>query len=75
MLIVAPKRLVACGVVDPDVMNQFGAAVAVARGTPEQPLVTTNDLLSAKIVEATDAAASLGIVPGMTGEAALKCLQ
>lgn len=75
VLIVAPKGLVACGVVDPVVMNRFGAAVAVARGTPERPLVTPLDLLSARIAEATDAALSLGIQPGMTGQECLEYLR
>lgn len=74
VLIVAPKGLLACGVVDPVVMNRFGSAVAVARGTPEHPLVTADDLLSARIVEVTTAANTLGIHPGMTGLAALKLL-
>ena len=71
VLIIAPKGLVACGVVDPAVMNRFGAAVAVARGTPERPLVTASDLLAARIAEVTDAAAKLGIAAGMTGADAL----
>ena len=75
VLIVAPKGLVACGVVDPAVMNRFGAAVAVARGTPERPLVTADDLLAARIADVTDSAAALGITPGMTGGAALERLQ
>ena len=75
VLIIAPKGLVACGVVDPAVMNRFGAAVAVARGTPERPLVTADDLLAARIAEVTDSAAALGIAPGMTGAAALERLR
>jgi uncharacterized protein YunC (DUF1805 family) len=75
VLIIAPKGLVACGVVDPAVMNRFGAAVAVARGTPQRPLVTTDDLLAAPIAEVTDSAAALGIAPGMTGAAALERLR
>lgn len=71
VLIVAPKGLVACGVVDPVVMNRFGAAVAVARGTPERPLVTASDLLAARIAAVTDPAAARGIAVGMTGADAL----
>lgn len=71
VILVAPNGLVACGVVDPAVMDRFGAAVAVARGTPECPLVTAEDLLAARIVEVTGAAASLGISVGMTGAEAL----
>ncbi|MBN2506391.1 MAG: DUF1805 domain-containing protein [Verrucomicrobia bacterium] len=71
VLIIAPKGLVACGVVDPAVMNRFGAAVAVARGTPEHPLVTAGDLLAARVAEVTEAAAARGIAAGMTGADAL----
>lgn len=67
VLIVAPAGVLACGVVDPVVMERFGAVVAVARGTPECPLVHAADLLAAHIVEVTSAAAHLGITPGMTG--------
>lgn len=73
-LIVAPKGLVACGVVDPAVMNHFGAAVAIARGTPQCPLVTADDLLAARIAEVTEPAAALGITPGMSGAEALERL-
>ena len=75
VLIIAAKGIVACGVIDPVVMNRFGAAVAVARGTPQRPLVTAEDLLQARIAEATDAAVALGITPGMTGAEALEKLR
>jgi len=74
VLIVAAKGLVACGVIDPEVMNRFGAAIAIARGTPECPLVTADDLLAARIAEVTDAAAALGIEVGMTGAEAFNRL-
>ena len=71
VLLVAPKGLVACGVVDPVVMNRFGAAIAIARGTPDAPLLTADDLLNAKIVEVTSAAGELGMTVGMSGREAL----
>lgn len=74
VLIVAPKGLVACGVIDPVVMSRFGAAIAIARGTPECPLITTADLLAARIAEVTTAAAERGIRVGMTGAEALEHL-
>ena len=74
VILVAPKGLVACGVIDPVVMNRFGAAIAIARGTPNCPLVTGADLLAARIAEVTEAAAALGIAPGMTGAEALERL-
>ncbi len=71
VLMVAPSGVLACGVVDPVVMERFGAAVAVARGTPESPLIHAADLLAARVAEVTAAAAALGIAPGMTGAEAL----
>ena len=48
VMVVSEKGLVACGVVDKDVMEQAGAAIAIAPGTPENPLKTVDALLSAK---------------------------
>ena len=71
VLIVAPRGLVACGVIDPSVMDRFGAAIAIARGTPACPLITAADLLAARIAEVTTAAAERGIKVGMAGSEAL----
>lgn len=75
VMVVARKGLVSCGVIDREVMERFGAAIAIARGTPEKPLVTTEDLLSARIAEVTDEAARLGVSVGMTGREALGQLE
>ena len=45
-------------------------AIALARGTPDHPLVDPEDLLEARIVEVSPKAAALGIAPGMTGREA-----
>lgn len=74
VMIVAKKGLVSCGIVDRTVMEKFGAAIAISRGTPEKPLVTVNDLLSSRILEVTEKAAELGITVGMTGKEALDLL-
>ncbi|HNR31515.1 MAG TPA: DUF1805 domain-containing protein [Candidatus Hydrogenedentes bacterium] len=74
VLIVTDRGLVACGVVDKEVMDRFGAAIAIARGTPEHPLVTTDDLLNARIADVTGKAAALGVRAGMTGREALAIL-
>ncbi len=74
VIIVAPRGLVACGIVDPAVSEKFGFAVAIARGTPERPLVTPEDLLDARIAEVTPAAARRGVAAGMTGREALALL-
>ena len=74
VIIVAARGLVACGIVDPAVSERFGFAVAIARGTPERPLVTPEDLLEARIAEVTPGAAKLGVAAGMTGREALERL-
>ena len=75
VIIVAEKGLVSCGVIDKDVMERFDAAIAIARGTPEKPLRTVQDLLNAKIADVTKKASfSFGIKVGMKGEEALKRL-
>ncbi len=71
VIVVAARGLVACGIVDPAVSEKFGFAVAIARGTPERPLVTPDDLLGARIAEVSAKAAERGIVAGMTGREAL----
>jgi uncharacterized protein YunC (DUF1805 family) len=75
VIVVAKKGLVACGIVDREVSEKFGFAVAIARGTPEKPLVTAEDLMEAKIADVTSKAADLGISVGMTGKEALELLQ
>ncbi|UCD85527.1 MAG: DUF1805 domain-containing protein, partial [Deltaproteobacteria bacterium] len=71
VIIVAEKGLVACGAIDVKVMDAFNAVVAVAKGTPQSPLKTPDDLLATKIVDATSKAKELGIAAGMKGEEAL----
>ena len=75
VMIIAEKGVVSCGVVDKVVMERFDAAVAIARGTPEKPLRTVEDLLAAKIADVTKkASSSFGIQVGMKGEEALRRL-
>jgi len=74
VMIVAEKGLISCGVIDKQVMERFDAAIAIARGTPEKPLVTTEDLLAAKIADVTQKAAAMGVEVGMQGEAALEII-
>jgi uncharacterized protein YunC (DUF1805 family) len=68
------KGLVGCGAYHVPTMEHFGQAVAIARGTPENPLVEPEDLFEARIVEATRQAQALGIRPGDTGLQALEKL-
>ena len=53
---------------------EFGQAVAIARGTPQNPLVNPEDLLDAKIVDATPQAKRPGITIGMPGREAVELL-
>ena len=54
--------------------GEFGQAVAIARGTPQNPLVNPEDLFDAKIVDATPQAKALGITVGMSGREAVELL-
>jgi len=74
VMIIAEKGVVACGVIDKGVMERAGAAIAIARGTPQKQLVTVDDLLSAKIQDVTEKAAGYGVTVGMTGREALDIL-
>ncbi|HVS39119.1 MAG TPA: YunC family protein [Gemmataceae bacterium] len=66
--------LVGCGIYDVKTAAEFGQAVAIARGTPQKPLVNPEDLLDAKIVDATPQAQALGVRIGMTGREAVELL-
>src|SRR6266481_4994554 len=72
--ILTEAGLVGCGIYDIKTAAEFGQAVAIARGTPKNPLVNPEDLLDAKIVDATGPAKELGIQIGMTGRAAVELL-
>ena len=74
VLVVTDRGLVACGVVDREVMDRAGAAIAIARGTREKPLVTVEDLLGATIADVTSKAMAYGIRAGMSGREALELL-
>ena len=72
--ILTAAGLVGCGIYDVATASKFGQALAIARGTPEKPLADPEDLLDAKIVEATPQAQLLGVTIGMTGRDAVECL-
>lgn len=73
-VILTEAGLVGCGIYDMKTPAEFGQAIAIARGTPQQPLVNPEDLLDARIVDATPQAKALGIQPGMTGREAVELL-
>jgi uncharacterized protein YunC (DUF1805 family) len=72
--ILTEAGLVGCGIYDVKTAGEFGQAVAIARGTPQKPLVEPEDLFDAKIVDATPRAKELGIRLGMTGREAVELL-
>jgi uncharacterized protein YunC (DUF1805 family) len=72
--ILTEAGLVGCGIYDVKTAGEFGQAVAIARGTPQKPLVDPEDLFDAKIVDATARAKELGVRIGMTGREAVELL-
>ncbi len=66
--------LVGCGIYDVKTAAEFDQAVAIAKGTPQKPLVEPEDLFDAKIVDATPHALELGVRIGMTGREAVEIL-
>jgi uncharacterized protein YunC (DUF1805 family) len=72
--ILTAAGIVGCGIYDIKTAGHFGQAIAIARGTPQKPLVEPEDLLDAKIVEETPQALELGVTIGMTGRDAVERL-
>jgi len=72
--IITEVGIVGCGIYDLVTPAEFGQAIAIAKGTPECPLVEPEDLYSAKIVGATPLAQSFGIEIGMTGREAVEIM-
>jgi uncharacterized protein YunC (DUF1805 family) len=64
--------IVGCGIYDMHTPAEFGQAIAIARGTPANPLAEPEDLLAAKIVDCTPKAKEMGITIGMTGKEAVE---
>jgi uncharacterized protein YunC (DUF1805 family) len=64
--------IVGCGIYALDVPAEFDQAIAIARGTPANPLAEPEDLLAAKILGCTPKAESFGIHPGMSGREAVE---
>ena len=72
--ILTEAGIVGCGIYDVKTAGEFGQAIAIAKGTPENPLVDPEDLFEAKIVDATPRAKELGIEIGMSGHDAVELL-
>jgi len=72
--ILTPAGIVGCGIYDVKTAGEFGQAIAIAKGTPANPLVDPEDLFDAKIVDMTPRAKELGVEIGMAGRDAVECL-
>ncbi len=72
--ILTDAGIVGCGIYDVKTADEFGLAIAIAKGTPEKPLVDPEDLFDAKIVDMTSSAKELGIEIGMKGKDAVELL-
>lgn len=70
--ILTPYGIVGCGIYDLKTPEEFGQAIAIAKGTPTNPLVEPEDLLSAKIVGMTPKARDCGIEIGDSGREAVE---
>lgn len=66
--------IVGCGIYDLETPAEFGQAIAIAKGTPDNPLTVPEDLLEAKIVGCTPKAAEMGIETGMSGREAVELM-
>ena len=66
--------IVGCGIYDLQTAAEFGQAIAIAKGTPANPLVDPEDLLDAKIVDMTPKARDLGVEIGMSGKDAVEIM-
>ena len=63
-----------CGIYDLATPAEFDQAIAIAKGTPANPLCEPEDLFEAKIVGCTPQAEGLGIRVGMTGKEAVELM-
>jgi uncharacterized protein YunC (DUF1805 family) len=73
-VILTSAGLVGCGIYDMKTPAEFGQALAIARGTPQKPLTDPEDLLEARIVDATPQAKAFGITIGMSGREAVELM-
>lgn len=72
--ILTKAGIVGCGIYDLETPAEFGQAIAIAKGTPDNPLAEPEDLLEAPIVGCTPKAKEYGIEIGMSGKDAVELL-
>ena len=72
--ILTAAGIVGCGIHSISTPTEFGQAIAIAKGTPQQPLTYPEDLLDSKIVDCTPRAKEMGIETGMTGREAVELM-
>jgi uncharacterized protein YunC (DUF1805 family) len=72
--ILTSAGIVGCGIYDLKTAAEFGQAIAIAKGTPENPLVEPEDLFASRIVDVTPKASSYGIEIGMTGRESVELM-
>jgi uncharacterized protein YunC (DUF1805 family) len=72
--ILTAAGIVGCGIYDISIAAEFDMAFAIAKGTPENPLVEPEDLFNAKIINLTPKAKDFGIEIGMTGKQAVELM-
>ncbi len=72
--ILTEAGVVGCGIYDLKTPAEFDQAIAIARGTPANPLTEPEDLFDARIVGVTPKASSFGIHVGMTGREAVELM-
>lgn len=72
--ILTEAGIVGCGIYDLVTPAEFDQAIAIAKGTPANPLVEPEDLFDAKIVGCTPRAEKFGIAIGMTGREAVELM-
>lgn len=72
--ILTKAGIVGCGIYDLETPAEFGQAIAIAKGTPQNPLCEPEDLFDAKIVGCTPLAGEYGIKVGMSGREAVELM-
>lgn len=68
------RGILACGAIDPSALQKFGLPTVRVKPTRGPSIANLDDLLAGEVREANEAAATLGVKPGMSGQQALACL-